>query len=131
GGRRRRDDPVQGLRPAHQASAHRCRSHELPEGLGEDEAGRRSEALGVGSMPIYEFRCGECRKKFEKIVLLGNVPKSAECPKCGKKGAERLESRFATAGKSCGGDGGDDGGGGEFGGMDDLGGGGDDGEDFD
>lgn len=92
-------------------------------------------------MPIYEFRCGECRKKFEKIVLSGNVPKSAECPKCGKKGAERLASRFATAAKSGGddwgggdddgGDGDDDGGGGEFGGMDDLGGGGDDGEDFD
>jgi putative FmdB family regulatory protein len=81
-------------------------------------------------MPIYEFRCGECRKKFEKIVLSGAVPASAECPKCGTKGAERLVSRFATSAKSgggdfggdFGGDGGDDGDGG--GGMGDLGGGG-------
>jgi putative FmdB family regulatory protein len=103
-------------------------------------------------MPIYEFRCGECRKKFEKIVLSGDAPATAQCPKCGKKGAERMVSRFATASKSGGDDwggdfGGDDvdGGDGDDGGMggmggagggfggdgdDDLG-GGDDGEDFD
>lgn len=69
-------------------------------------------------MPIYEFRCGACRKKFEKIVLSGDVPQSAPCPKCGQKGAERMVSRFATSSKS----GGDDWGG-DFGGDD----GGDDG----
>jgi putative FmdB family regulatory protein len=80
-------------------------------------------------MPIYEFRCGECRKKFEKIVLSGAAPASAECPKCGKKGAARQVSRFATASKSGGDDwggdfGGDGGGDDDGGGMDDLGGGG-------
>jgi len=81
-------------------------------------------------MPIYEFRCEACRKKFEKIVLSGAVPASAQCPKCGKKGAERVVSRFATSAKSGGDDwggdfGGDEGGdeGGD-GGGDDLGGGG-------
>src|SRR3989442_13467049 len=101
-------------------------------------------------MPIYEFRCGECRKKFEKIVLSGGAPSTAECPRCGKKGAERQVSRFATASKSGGDDwgsdfGGDDGGDDDDGGMGGMGGdeggfggdgdgdlgGGDDGEDFD
>ena len=94
-------------------------------------------------MPIYEFRCGDCRRKFEKIVLSGDAPATAECPKCGKKGAERLVSRFATASKGgaddwggdFGGDDGDDGGddgddgGGDFGGGDFGGGAGDDGGD--
>jgi putative FmdB family regulatory protein len=83
-------------------------------------------------MPIFEFRCGECRRKFEKIVLSGGAPATAECPKCGRKGAERQVSRFATAAKASGDDwggdfGGDDGDdGGDFGGggMDDDAGGG-------
>ena len=81
-------------------------------------------------MPIYEFRCGPCRKTFEKIVLSGGAPSSAECPKCGAKGAERLVSRFATASKSggddwggdFGGDGGDDADDGGMGDLDDGGG---------
>jgi putative FmdB family regulatory protein len=93
-------------------------------------------------MPIYEFRCDACRKTFEKIVLSGDAPASAACPKCGRKGAERLASRFATAskgggdewGSDFGGDDGDDGGGADDWGGDggDFGGdGGDDGGDSD
>ena len=68
-------------------------------------------------MPIYEYRCRECRKKFERIVLSSASAAKTVCPKCGASKAERLVSRFATASK---------GGGDEFG--DDLG--GDAGEDF-
>lgn len=80
-------------------------------------------------MPIYEYRCGECRRKFEKIVLSREIPEAVACPKCGARRTERLVSRFATASKGGEGDLGSDMGGdfgddfGEEGG--DLGSGGD------
>jgi putative FmdB family regulatory protein len=59
-------------------------------------------------MPIYEFGCRACRRKFEKIVAPGGrTPSSAPCPRCGKRAA-RVASRFAVTGatsKSGGGDG--------------------------
>ena len=68
-------------------------------------------------MPIFEYRCGECRRKFEKIVLSVAAAERPACPRCGAVNAEKLVSRFATASK---------------GGADDFGGdlGGDDGDDF-
>jgi putative FmdB family regulatory protein len=58
-------------------------------------------------MPIYEFGCRTCRRKFEKIVTKGGrTPQAAPCPRCGKRAA-RVASRFAVAGatsKSGGGD---------------------------
>jgi putative FmdB family regulatory protein len=93
-------------------------------------------------MPIYEFGCSACRRKFEKIVTPGGkTPPSAPCPRCGKR-APRVASRFAVAGatsKSGGGDGwdgddsdlggddGDDGGDGDLGGGEMPGGYGDEG----
>jgi putative FmdB family regulatory protein len=50
-------------------------------------------------MPIFEFGCRKCRKKFEKIVPPGRAPASAACPRCGTKSG-RLASRFAVAGAS-------------------------------
>jgi len=59
-------------------------------------------------MPIYEFGCRTCRRKFEKIFTPGGrTPQAAPCPRCGKRAA-RVASRFAVAGattKSGGGDG--------------------------
>ena len=59
-------------------------------------------------MPIYEFGCPTCRRKFEKIVAPGGkTPTSAPCPRCRKRAA-RVASRFAVSGatsKSGGGDG--------------------------
>ena len=47
-------------------------------------------------MPIFEYRCRECKHKFEAIVLGSQTPK---CPKCESKKLEQQLSRFA-AGKS-------------------------------
>ncbi len=63
-------------------------------------------------MPIFEYRCGECRKTFERIVLGAESEAGTTCPKCGAAAAERLVSRFATSAKS---------GGDEFGGPDEGG----------
>lgn len=43
-------------------------------------------------MPIYEFRCKDCNKKFEKLVLGKEV--DLYCPKCQGKDIERLFSKF-------------------------------------
>ena len=59
-------------------------------------------------MPIFEYRCGECRKKFERIVLSASAREVPACPHCGGAKAEKLVSRFATASKSGGGDFGSD-----------------------
>ena len=71
-------------------------------------------------MPIYEYRCLECRKKFEKIVLSADAAHTQECPKCRGTRIERLVSRFATTAKG-GGDDSNGGAGSDFGGDDDAG----------
>jgi len=72
-------------------------------------------------MPLYEYRCEECGKRFETIVW-PTRPVAVACRHCGSPKVERLVSRFATAGGRKSEDA--DLGGGDFGGEDA-------GEDFD
>jgi putative FmdB family regulatory protein len=51
-------------------------------------------------MPIYEYRCSGCQRKFEQIVLRGRALEEAVCPRCGSREVERLLSPFAMAGVS-------------------------------
>jgi len=81
-------------------------------------------------MPIYEYRCEECKKRSS--LLVGFSSPDPACPHCGKPALRRLVSTFATV-SSGDSDGVDDFGGGEddfgadgFGGADDDFGGGDD-----
>jgi putative FmdB family regulatory protein len=46
-------------------------------------------------MPIYEYRCRKCAKKFSVLTLRVSERVDAECPKCGEHAADRLMSRFA------------------------------------
>src|SRR4051794_4920446 len=46
----------------------------------------------IGSMPIYEFECGECGERFEDLVAAGT--ESVACPSCGAGGAGRKLSTF-------------------------------------
>lgn len=48
-------------------------------------------------MPIFEYLCKECGKRFEAIVYGGKRPK---CPKCQGSKLERQLSVFAVAGSS-------------------------------
>lgn len=48
-------------------------------------------------MPLYEFECSRCHRRFEELVTLaesrqGNPP----CPHCGETGVEKVVSGFAT-----------------------------------
>ena len=47
-------------------------------------------------MPIYEYFCPSCEKKFEELVY-ETKPKVVSCPKCGKPEVNRLISSFAMA----------------------------------
>ncbi|HED23687.1 MAG TPA: zinc ribbon domain-containing protein [Firmicutes bacterium] len=51
-------------------------------------------------MPLYEFYCSECGKKFEE--LCSSSVKKVRCPSCGKESA-RVFSTFRTSGTSGGG----------------------------
>jgi len=47
-------------------------------------------------MPIYEYYCPSCEKRFEELVFETN-PAVVHCPECGKDEVNRLISLFATA----------------------------------
>ncbi|MBQ0105929.1 MAG: zinc ribbon domain-containing protein [Armatimonadetes bacterium] len=48
-------------------------------------------------MPIYEYRCSDCNRKFSK--LSGMVAQSSQpvCPNCGSSHVSRLISKFRSA----------------------------------
>jgi putative FmdB family regulatory protein len=50
------------------------------------------------AMPLFEYSCEKCRKKFEQI---GSSTAETEvlCPGCGSKSVQKLISRFAVAGQ--------------------------------
>ena len=45
-------------------------------------------------MPIYEFRCRDCGKKFELLLGVSEDPNQEPCPHCGKKNHTKLVSKF-------------------------------------
>lgn len=64
-------------------------------------------------MPIYEYQCDQCNKKFEILVIGRDKP---VCPICGREDVRRLmsacgfvskgsggETTASSAGSSCGG----------------------------
>ncbi len=46
-------------------------------------------------MPIYEYRCENCGRKFSLLMRMGEEARS--CPRCGSSRLTRLYSRFALA----------------------------------
>lgn len=51
-------------------------------------------------MPIYEYRCGKCRKISELLRPMGDTGKDLECPECGADQMEKIHSSFAAASTS-------------------------------
>lgn len=47
-------------------------------------------------MPIYEYRCADCKRKFEILVLRKEEKSAFRCPHCGGTQAKRLISRFTS-----------------------------------
>jgi putative FmdB family regulatory protein len=48
-------------------------------------------------MPIFEYRCGGCRRKFSLLVGVVAGGSEARCPTCGSEELQKLISRFAVA----------------------------------
>jgi putative FmdB family regulatory protein len=67
-------------------------------------------------MPVYEFQCQDCGKKFEIVATLAEKEAGLNpvCPKCGRKRARQVFSRFTLLTGSKTDDGFDDG-------LDDMG----------
>jgi len=50
-------------------------------------------------MPLYEYSCKQCRKKFE-VLRKHSDTSAAACPKCGSQDTERKPSGFNTPGNA-------------------------------
>ncbi len=48
-------------------------------------------------MPIYEYRCDECDRAFEELIIRRSDEAEVKCPKCGSRRIGRLMSRPAVA----------------------------------
>lgn len=47
-------------------------------------------------MPLYEYRCVDCKKRYTILVLSLTNPKPVACTHCQSTRVERLLSRFAS-----------------------------------
>jgi putative FmdB family regulatory protein len=48
-------------------------------------------------MPVYEFECEECSRRFEELT--GSDTRSLPCPECGSARTRRLISPVSPAGR--------------------------------
>lgn len=46
-------------------------------------------------MPLYDYRCSECRKRFTLLVGMTADSKPPACPACGSLEVRKLISRFS------------------------------------
>jgi putative FmdB family regulatory protein len=46
-------------------------------------------------MPIYEYRCNDCRRKISLLIRSLSTPQELTCTSCGSKNLTRLFSTFA------------------------------------
>jgi putative FmdB family regulatory protein len=46
-------------------------------------------------MPIYEYRCRKCSRRYSVLTLRISETPSPQCDRCGSRAADRLLSRFA------------------------------------
>src|SRR5437764_3024100 len=47
-------------------------------------------------MPIYEYECGDCRRRVSLLVLRPSAAPPPTCPRCQSTALSRVMSRFAT-----------------------------------
>ncbi len=47
-------------------------------------------------MPIYEYRCNNCKNAFSRLQKIGTGSDGVKCPKCESENVERLLSSFAS-----------------------------------
>ncbi|MDE3165460.1 MAG: zinc ribbon domain-containing protein [Acidobacteriota bacterium] len=48
-------------------------------------------------MPLYEYRCGTCGKRFEQLRRMQDADRDLECPECKSREVERQLSTFSSS----------------------------------
>jgi len=48
-------------------------------------------------MPLYEYECSECGRKFELRRSMSDSDSDIKCPECGKGILKRVLSLFSTS----------------------------------
>ena len=48
-------------------------------------------------MPLYEYQCKNCEKKFETLASFRELDDLVECPHCGSQETDRLLSTFSAS----------------------------------
>lgn len=51
-------------------------------------------------MPLYEYRCNECSRRFSLLVGVTAEKVKLQCPKCGARRVTKLISRVARTPRS-------------------------------
>ena len=49
-------------------------------------------------MPLYEYRCEHCGKRFEMLRRMQDADRELKCPDCQSEEVERLLSTFTAGG---------------------------------
>lgn len=49
-------------------------------------------------MPLYEFVCSKCEKRFEELIRSQEEQNALRCPECGERRVTRVPSVFAAHG---------------------------------
>ncbi len=50
-------------------------------------------------MPVYEYECRDCGKRFERLVSFREAKEAQECPECGSRSTRKLMSVVASVRK--------------------------------
>jgi putative FmdB family regulatory protein len=53
-------------------------------------------------MPLYEYRCPGCGRRFEVLQRVGQGSVGVVCPDCGRPNPEKQHSTFASGGADAG-----------------------------
>ena len=54
-------------------------------------------------MPIYEYQCNQCDKRFEALRPMSQMDTTIACPACGAPNARRKISVFSAISREAGG----------------------------
>lgn len=52
-------------------------------------------------MPVYEYQCQQCDKRFEVLRPMSQIDAPAECPRCAAPNAKRAISVFAAVSRGA------------------------------
>lgn len=49
-------------------------------------------------MPLFEYQCGNCGTRFERLARIADADRPGPCPQCGHQDSKRQISSFGWVG---------------------------------